>query len=37
MLPSINRYCADFDNKYPGLSEKLIDRWVGQQIVYRNV
>jgi len=37
MLPSINRYCADFDNKYPGLSERLIDRWVGQQIVYRNV
>ena len=37
MLPSINRYCADFDNKYPGLSEKLIARWVGQQIVYRNV
>lgn len=37
MLPAINRYCADFDNKYPGLSERLIDRWVGQQIVYRNV
>ena len=37
MLPAINRYCADFDSKYPGLSERLIDRWVGQQIVYRNV
>ena len=37
MLPAINRYCADFDSKYPGLSERLIDRWVGQQIIYRNV
>ena len=37
MLPYINKLCADFDNKYPGKSEKLIKRWVGEQIIYRNV
>ena len=37
LLPSINKLCADFDNKHPGLAKKLIKRWVGEQIVYRNV
>ena len=37
MLPYINKLCADFDNKYPGKAEKLIKRWVGEQIIYRNV
>ena len=37
MLPYINKLCADFDNKYPGKTEKLIKRWVGEQIIYRNV
>ena len=37
MLPYINKLCADFGNKYPGAAEKLIKRWVGEQIIYRNV
>ncbi len=37
MLPYINKLCAGFDNKYPGKAEKLIKRWVGEQIIYRNV
>jgi len=37
MLPYINKLCADFENKYPGKAEKLIKRWVGEQIIYRNV
>jgi len=37
MLPYINKLCADFDNKYPDKAEKLIRRWIGEQIIYRNV
>ena len=37
MLPYINKLCAGFNNKYPGKAQKLIKRWVGEQIIYRNV
>ena len=37
LLPKINKLCADFEEKYPKQAEKLIRRWVGNQIEYRKV
>jgi len=37
LLPKINKRCADFEEKYPKHTEKLIKRWVGNQIEYRKV
>nr|MBC8408365.1 ATP-dependent DNA helicase RecG [Paracoccaceae bacterium] len=35
LLPKINKLCAGFEEKYPKRAEKLISRWVGNQIEYR--
>ena len=37
LLPKINKLCADFEENYPKQAEKLIHRWVGNQIEYRKV
>jgi ATP-dependent DNA helicase RecG len=37
LLPKINKLCADFEESYPKQAEKLIHRWVGNQIEYRKV
>ena len=37
LLPRINKLCADFEENYPKQAEKLIHRWVGNQIEYRKV
>ena len=37
LIPQINKVCASFENDYPDYSEKLIERWIGNQINYRNV
>lgn len=37
LIPQINKVCASFENDYPDYSQKLIERWIGNQINYRNV
>jgi ATP-dependent DNA helicase RecG len=37
LIPKINKVCDQFENNYPEQSKKLVRRWIGNQINYRNV
>lgn len=37
LIPKINKVCDQFENDFPEASEKLVKRWIGNQINYRNV
>ena len=37
LIPKINKVCDQFENDFPKESEKLVRRWIGNQINYRNV
>ena len=37
LIPKINKVCDQFENDFPEESEKLVRRWIGNQINYRNV
>ena len=37
LIPKINKVCDQFENEFPEESEKLVKRWIGNQINYRNV
>ena len=37
LIPKINKVCDQFENNYPEQSKKLVKRWIGNQINYRNV
>ena len=37
LIPKINKVCDQFENDFPEESEKLVKRWIGNQINYRNV
>ncbi len=37
LIPKINKVCDQFENDFPRESEKLVRRWIGKQINYRNV
>ena len=37
LIPKINKVCDQFEYEFPEESEKLVRRWIGKQINYRNV
>ena len=37
LIPKINKVCDQFESDFPEESEKLVKRWIGNQINYRNV
>ena len=37
LIPKINKVCDQFEYEFPEESEKLVRRWIGNQINYRNV
>ena len=37
LIPKINKVCDQFEYQFPEESEKLVRRWIGKQINYRNV
>ncbi len=37
LIPMINKVCDQFEYDFPEESEKLVRRWIGNQINYRNV
>ena len=37
LIPKINKVCDQFEYDFPEESEKLVRRWIGKQINYRNV
>jgi len=37
LIPKINKVCNQFEDDFPEESKKLVRRWIGNQINYRNV
>ena len=37
LLPAINKLAIDIEQNHPDLIEKIVRRWVGDQLEYRNV
>ena len=37
LLPAINKLAVNIEENYPDVIEKIVRRWVGDQLEYRNV